>query len=242
MLLRTKGRGQYGTDKNQWLLFKENDEFAQPTAKGDVLQDKSLSVLSGRSMEEIATQKDAVWQSKPKADKVQPDPSPSSSSKTGPRRGQAAPAQPHSLVRFPQDRDLLVRMQKYDAKKQTFAGVRLTSPDKVLYPEDGITKLELAAYYQMVAKWMLPHLAGRPVVLVRCPEGRHEECFYQKHPAAGTPETLRRIPVRREKKTETFVVVDNVEALVSTTQILCLGDSCLGIERRQHGVPRSPRV
>src|SRR4029079_14400498 len=100
------------------------------------------------------------------------------------------------------DRDMLVRMQRYDAEKQTFGGERLTSPEKVLYPEDGITKPELAAYYQMVAKWMLPHLRGRPVVLVRCPEGRHEECFYQKHPAPGTPATLRRIPVKRDKKAE----------------------------------------
>jgi bifunctional non-homologous end joining protein LigD len=127
-----------------------------------------------------------------------------------------------SLVRLPQDRDLLLRMKRYDSANQTFGGVRLTSPEKVLYPEDGITKLELAAYYQLVAKWMLPHVAGRPVVLVRCPEGRHEECFYQKHPAVGTPDTLRRVPVRRDNKTETFVVIDNLKALVSVTQISAL--------------------
>ncbi len=64
------------------------------------------------------------------------------------------------------------------------AGVRITSPEKVLYPEQGITKLNLAQYYEQIAKWALPELVNRPLVLVRCPEGRQKECFYQKHPGA----------------------------------------------------------
>jgi len=107
----------------------------------------------------------------------------------------------------------------YDARRQEFAGVRLTSPDKVLYPEQGITKLELAAYYKDVADWILPHLADRPLVLVRCPEGRQATCFYQKHPPIGTPETLRQIRIRESKKSENYVVVDNVAGLISLAQI-----------------------
>ncbi|MCY0726167.1 hypothetical protein OVW19_30985, partial [Klebsiella pneumoniae] len=67
----------------------------------------------------------------------------------------------------------------YDAAKQQFAGVRLTSPDKLLYPEQGITKLELAKYYRTIADWVLPYIADRPLVLVRCPEGREKACFFQ---------------------------------------------------------------
>ena len=52
-----------------------------------------------------------------------------------------------------------------------FEGVRMTSPDKVLYPEQGITKRELAEYYRAVAPVMLPHVALRPVTVVRCPTG-----------------------------------------------------------------------
>ena len=51
------------------------------------------------------------------------------------------------------------------------AGIKLTHPDRVLYPGQGITKRELAKYYEQVADWMLPHLKGRPLTLVRCPEG-----------------------------------------------------------------------
>jgi bifunctional non-homologous end joining protein LigD len=107
----------------------------------------------------------------------------------------------------------------HEAGKEEFAGVRLTSPNKVLYPEQGITKLELAEYYYHVADWILPHLGNRPLVLVRCPEGRDDECFYQKHPGVGTPKNLRQIPVREKTRNEKYVVVDEVEGLISLVQI-----------------------
>lgn len=107
----------------------------------------------------------------------------------------------------------------YDAASKTFMDVRLTSPDKVLYPEQGITKLELAAYYNSIADWILPHMADRPLVLVRCPEGRQKACFYQKHPAAGTPDSLRQIPIREKNKSENYVIVDDVAGLISLAQI-----------------------
>ena len=103
--------------------------------------------------------------------------------------------------------------------RDEFAGVRLTRPEKVMYPEQGITKLDLAAYYYQTADWVLPHVADRPLVLVRCPEGRHNECFYQKHPAIGTPPHLRQIPVREKSKTKNYIVVDDVAGLISLAQI-----------------------
>ena len=61
------------------------------------------------------------------------------------------------------------------------AGVRLTHPDRVLYPDQGITKRELALYYEQIADWIMPHIEGRPLTLVRCPEGYKKQCFYQRH-------------------------------------------------------------
>jgi len=107
----------------------------------------------------------------------------------------------------------------YDRDAEELSGVRLTSPDKILYPEQEITKLELASYYRDVADWLLPHIADRPLVLVRCPEGREKECFFQKHPGLGTPKSLRQIPIREQKKTEHYVVVDDVDGLISLAQI-----------------------
>lgn len=75
------------------------------------------------------------------------------------------------------------------------AGVRLSSPSKILYPEQGITKIELAEYYTKVAERMLPHVAERPVTMVRCPAGSETKCFYQRHAGSGVPEQLHQILV-----------------------------------------------
>ena len=121
--------------------------------------------------------------------------------------------------------------EDYDASKQQFAGVRLTSPDKLLYPKEGITKLELANYYRNIANWILPHINDRPLVLFRCPEGREKECFFQKHPGPGTPETLRQIPIREKTKTEHYVVVDDVSGLISLVQVGALEIHAWGSRR-----------
>lgn len=63
----------------------------------------------------------------------------------------------------------------------TIAGVKVSHADRVIYPEIGLTKGDLAAYYEAVAPLMLPHVAGRPLSTVRCPDGPHQSCFFQKH-------------------------------------------------------------
>jgi bifunctional non-homologous end joining protein LigD len=100
-----------------------------------------------------------------------------------------------------------------------FAGVRLSNPGRVLYPEQGITKLALAQYYATIADWALPHLAGRPLSLVRCPEGHDKQCFYQKHLSSGVPESLRRVPITEKSVTRTYLVIDDLAGLIATVQM-----------------------
>jgi bifunctional non-homologous end joining protein LigD len=101
----------------------------------------------------------------------------------------------------------------------TVAGVVLTHPDRVLYPDVGLTKHDLAEYYAAVADAMLPHLAGRPLSLVRCPEGAAAKCFYQKHPGHSAPKALRRIKIKESAGTHEYVVADDVSALVALVQM-----------------------
>ena len=131
-----------------------------------------------------------------------------------------------------------MKSDDYDAQGQEFRGVRLTSPDKILYPEQGITKLDLARYFNDVAEWMLPHVADRPLSLVRCPEGRAKACFFQKHPAPGTPKELRHVPIREKNKTETYVVLDDAAGLKSRAQIGASRPR-LGLANRQARTARS---
>src|SRR5262249_23019793 len=95
-------------------------------------------------------------------------------------------------------------------------GVRLTHPDRVYYPALGFTKLDLALYYVTIGDAVLPQLEGRPLTLVRCPDGVGGETFYQKHPGFWTPPQLRRIAIPGE--TEEYLFVDSVPGLVALAQ------------------------
>ncbi|TMJ49317.1 MAG: DNA ligase D, partial [Alphaproteobacteria bacterium] len=101
----------------------------------------------------------------------------------------------------------------------TFEGVRLTHPDRVLYPEDGITKLDLARYYAAVRDWALPQLAGRPLTLVRCPGGQGKPGFYQKHLGKGAPEAIGHVDIADEGKTESHPVIEDLAGLVGLVQM-----------------------
>jgi len=63
------------------------------------------------------------------------------------------------------------RVKKTSPLRPTIAGVSVSNPDRILYPETGITKRRLAEYYERIGEWMVPHVKGRPLTLVRCPDG-----------------------------------------------------------------------
>src|SRR5690606_27055075 len=74
-----------------------------------------------------------------------------------------------------------------------FEGVRLTNPDRVLYPGQGITKRGLAEFYTAVAERILPAITDRPLTLVRCPRGQDEACFVQRRAGESVPESVLRV-------------------------------------------------
>lgn len=101
--------------------------------------------------------------------------------------------------------------------ERTVAGVRLSNPDKILYPDQGITKGELADYYLAVADLMLPHVARRPVTLLRCPAGQETKCFYQRHAGSGVPDQLRTVAVPGFE--EPYLYVEDVGGLIAMVQM-----------------------
>lgn len=101
----------------------------------------------------------------------------------------------------------------------TVAGITLSNPDRILYPEQGITKEALARYYEQVADRILPHLAGRPLSLVRCPAGHEEGCFFQKHVSEHLPKAIRGIPIREKNEKGKYFAIDDLAGLISLVQI-----------------------
>ncbi|MFF0425363.1 non-homologous end-joining DNA ligase [Streptomyces sp. NPDC004520] len=102
-------------------------------------------------------------------------------------------------------------------KKRIRAGrrvVQVSRPEKVLFPEDGITKADLAAYYRTVARRMLPHLRGRPLMLERYPDGIGEPGFQQKEIPAHFPDWVHRAELPKEGGTVTHVLCEETATLV----------------------------
>ena len=107
------------------------------------------------------------------------------------------------------------------AKPLAAAPVRLTHPKKILDPESALTKQQLADYYWAVAERMLPHIADRPLSLVRCPEGAGKPCFYQKHVTSMLPPGIGSVMVADKKggPPEPYITLNTREALAGLAQM-----------------------
>jgi bifunctional non-homologous end joining protein LigD len=101
----------------------------------------------------------------------------------------------------------------------TVVGVRISHPERLIYPDLGISKIQLARYYERVADWVVPHVSGRPLTLVHCPAGIGAPCHYLKHAKAWGPRALRRVRIREKTKVGEYLVADSIEAVVSLAQM-----------------------
>lgn len=100
----------------------------------------------------------------------------------------------------------------------TIAGVNITHPERVVYPEAGVTKIELAQHFERVAPLMLPHTKGRPLALVRCPEGIAKECFFQKHWPGTPPPAIDTVSIRQSDGVRPHVVIHDLKGLITLVQ------------------------
>lgn len=99
------------------------------------------------------------------------------------------------------------------------AGVTISHPDRILYPDRKLTKLDVARFYESIADWIVPHVAGRPLTLVRCPEGLRGECFYMKHSKVWAPSALRRVRIKEKTKLGEYLIADDIAGIASLAQM-----------------------
>src|SRR5688572_11350609 len=99
------------------------------------------------------------------------------------------------------------------------AGVGLSHPERLIYPELRISKLALAQYYDGIAKWILPHVRGRPLTLMHCPEGVAGACRYLRHAKAWGPTHLRRVKIQEKTKIGEYLVAESISAVVALAQM-----------------------
>jgi bifunctional non-homologous end joining protein LigD len=133
-------------------------------------------------------------------------------------REQPAEAQPVEETRPP------ARKKASHQEGSVVAGVTISHPERVVYPDAGITKLDLARYYEAISDHVLPHVINRPLSLVRCPEGlagggKGPPCFYMKHSDVWSPEALRKVKIRERTKVGQYLVIDDLAGVISLAQM-----------------------
>jgi bifunctional non-homologous end joining protein LigD len=106
----------------------------------------------------------------------------------------------------------------HDPRPQ-ISGVGISHPDRVVYPAPRLTKLDIAKYYAAIADWIVPHVRGRPLTLVRCPEGLTGECFFMKHSQVWAPPALRRVRIQEKTKIGEYLIADDIDGVVGLVQM-----------------------
>jgi bifunctional non-homologous end joining protein LigD len=117
---------------------------------------------------------------------------------------------------------------KTKAKKTSIDTLPLSHPEKVLYPEAKITKVDLANYYTAIHDWILPYLAKRPLTLVRCPQGYDKPHFFQKHLDKKSVTALYPVAIKDKTKTVNYAYLKNTAGLVELVQLNVLEIHCWG--------------
>lgn len=195
-LVRTRG----DDDKHEnWLLFKGRDAAADDRA--DVVAERPESVLTGRTIEQVGAARDRVWHSNRAPDV------PGDGRARRTRDGAASAADTASGPGLVD----LVRSLPVD--------VELTNLDRVLFPEQALGKAALVAYIAVVADRLLAYAADRPLMLVRCPNGVHRQCFFQKHAKPGVPHAVGRVEIEEERGVATYMTVRDLAGLVALAQM-----------------------
>ncbi|UDF05300.1 DNA ligase D [Asticcacaulis sp. AND118] len=104
------------------------------------------------------------------------------------------------------------------AVKAEVGGVAISSPDRVVFPGTDSTKKDVAEYYLSIADHILPHIAGRPISMIRCPEGIGGQCFFQRHLSRADIPHVKDTGIRVKGKEDDYVMIEDEKGLINLTQ------------------------
>lgn len=103
--------------------------------------------------------------------------------------------------------------------KPVVSGIAISHPDRIIYPEPRVTKIDLAHFYEAIGGWIVPHVKGRPLTLVHCPNGLLDECRYMRHGKQWGPTALRRVNIREKTKVGEYLVADDLAGVIALIQM-----------------------
>ncbi|WP_369039846.1 DNA ligase D [Stenotrophomonas maltophilia] len=97
--------------------------------------------------------------------------------------------------------------------------VAITHPERVVFARKKLSKGDVADYYRQMARWILPEIGGRPLSLLRCPDGVGKACFFQKHHGAGLGDAVHAVPLQQKSGREEYVFIDDARGLLQLVQM-----------------------
>ena len=98
----------------------------------------------------------------------------------------------------------------------------ISNPERIVYPDAGITKLDVACFYEQIADWILPHIINRPLTLIRCPDGIDKPCFFQRHVNSTLPQNVRAHMHPVKELSGNSIVIKDLPGLIGLVQINAL--------------------
>lgn len=99
-------------------------------------------------------------------------------------------------------------------------GVKISNPDRPIFPEEKLTKGDLADYYAAVDPLIMIDAGNRPLTLIRCPQGRGKKCFFQKHDSGTFGEFVKHVPIKeKDGAVEDYLYVDDIRGLIACVQM-----------------------
>ncbi|HWH22014.1 MAG TPA: DNA ligase D [Allosphingosinicella sp.] len=117
-------------------------------------------------------------------------------------------------------RDVVEERPQPLPKRAAADTIKISNPERIIDPESGVTKGELAEYYRAIGPLMVSWAANRPLTLVRCPQGRSSKCFFQKHDAGTFGEHVLKVPIReKDGSTEDYIYVEDQAGLLACVQM-----------------------
>jgi bifunctional non-homologous end joining protein LigD len=116
------------------------------------------------------------------------------------------------------DKDPRTAQRERPTAGHRVGGIVVTHPERVLYNAPRITKLDVVRYYEAVGEALLPEVKGRPLSLVRCPQGVNAACFFQKHVGTRLPAGVQCVPIREKKGIDDYLAVTSIDGLLGLAQ------------------------
>lgn len=117
------------------------------------------------------------------------------------------------------ERPMAVKNVNPKSQRNKETQTQITHPEKILYPEQKITKLNLFEYYEKVSNWILPYINDRPLMILRCPNGYQAECFHQKHINKYSSKDLKGILIKEKDQENQTIYIDNKKGLLTLIQM-----------------------